>query len=176
MSYVLTVPYTELTSLSPSHEIMYSPRLPTILESRNTRGKFSFPSVVDSGADYCVFPATFGEMLGIDVRSGESSQMAGFGGSGDCFYHSLNVVVVIEGLIYRFQCFAGFSYLMNELGIGLLGRHGFFELFEEVIFSQRERVFRLKVPGNKPSMSLKASMLSKPTKLSSPPRRRKRKS
>lgn len=96
MSYVLTVPYTELTSLSPSHEIMYSPRLPTILESRNTRGKFSFPSVVDSGADYCVFPATFGEMLGIDVRNGESTQMSGFGGSGDCFYHSLNVVVVID--------------------------------------------------------------------------------
>ena len=70
LSHTLSVPYTELTSLPPNQGVMYSPRLPTILENDNVRTKFSFPSVVDSGADNCVFPATFGEMIGLNRETG----------------------------------------------------------------------------------------------------------
>ena len=130
---------------------MYSPRLPTILEWNNTRTKFSFPSVIDSGADYCVFPAIFGERLGLEVKKGRLTQMAGFGGGGECFYHKINVMALIDNKILRFECFAGFSERMNELGVGLLGRHGFFELFDEVSFDQRNRIFKLKLPEVKTS-------------------------
>jgi len=146
---VLTVPYTELTPVPPNQEVMYSPRLPTILEWNKTRSKFTFPSLVDSGADYCVFPANFGERLGLDIQKGRLAQMSGFGGRGQCFYHRVNVLVVINGKVWRFECFAGFSEQMNDLGMGLLGRHGFFELFEEVIFDQRKKVFKLKLLGRR---------------------------
>ena len=129
---------------------MYSPRLPTALEWGNARTPFSFPSVVDSGADYCVFSSEFGERLGIDVKSGQPSLASGFGGGGQWFYHKINALLVIDNLGIKFECFAGFSDQMNKLGIGLLGRHGFFELFEEVIFDQRNRIFKLKVPGERP--------------------------
>jgi len=129
---------------------MYSPRLPTALELGSCRTQFSFPSVVDSGADYCIFPLEFGERLGIDFKNLQSSPASGFGGGGHCFYHKINVLVVVENLGLKFECFAGFSDQMDKLGIGLLGRHGFFELFEEVIFDQRNRVFKLKVPGERP--------------------------
>ena len=132
---------------------MYSPRLPTTLEWNNTRTKFSFPSVVDSGADYCVFPANFGERLGLEVTKGRRAQMAGFGGGGECFYHKIGVLVLIENKIWRFECFAGFSERMNEMGIGLLGRHGFFELFDEIIFDQRNKLFKLKLSEAKTSSS-----------------------
>lgn len=128
---------------------MYSPRLPTILEWENSRTPFSFPSVVDSGADYCVFPATFGERLGLQVKKGQLTRMSGFGGGGECFYHKVNVVALIDQKILRFECFAGFSEQMNEMGIGLLGRHGFFELFDEIIFDQRNKLFKLNFPETK---------------------------
>lgn len=67
-----------------------------------------------------------------------------------CFYHKINVLVYIEGQIYRFACEAGFSDQMNNLGIGLLGRHGFFELFESVNFEQNNKVIKFIVSGNPP--------------------------
>ena len=132
---------------------MYSPRLPTALEYKNVRSQFYFASVVDSGADYCVFPANFGERLGINIKSGNPTPMSGFGGKGHCFYHPVKVLVVIDKRIWRFKCFAGFSEQMDELGIGLLGRHGFFELFEEVIFDQRNKIFKLKLLPKNPATS-----------------------
>lgn len=128
---------------------MYSPRLRTILEWNNTRTQFSFPSVVDSGADYCVFPAVFGERLGLDVKTGCLTKMSGFGGGGECFYHKVNVIVLVDNKILRFECFAGFSERMNEMGIGLLGRHGFFELFDEITFDQRNKLLKLNLPETK---------------------------
>jgi len=128
---------------------MYSPRLLTTLEWNNVRSEFFFQSVVDSGADYCVFPARFGEKIGIDIKRGKLATMSGFGGKGQCFYHQVKTLVVINKQIWRFECFAGFSEQMNGLGVGLLGRHGFFELFEEVIFDQRKKLFKLRLLGRR---------------------------
>ena len=111
-----------------------------------------FPSVVDSGADYCTFPAVFGERLGINIQSGLRMATVGLGGGDDLYFHNLKVMVVIENQAWSFECFAGFSRSMDNLGLGLLGRHGFFELFEEVIFEQRSRVFKLKVSGDRPKL------------------------
>ncbi len=149
MKRIFTVPYTELTPLPPARGIMYSPRLLTALEWKNVRNKFFFQSVVDSGADYCVFPASFGEKIGIDIKRGKPTPMSGFGGKGQCFYHRVKALVVISKQIWRFECFAGFSEQMNGLGIGLLGRHGFFELFSEVVFDQQNKIFKLRLSSKK---------------------------
>lgn len=109
-----------------------------------------FPSVVDSGADYCTFPAVFGARLGINIQSGIKMATVGLGGGDDLYFHNIKVLVVIENQAWSFDCFAGFSRSMDNLGLGLLGRHGFFELFEEVIFEQKNRVFKLKVSGERP--------------------------
>src|SRR3990167_1225336 len=80
--------------------------------------------------------------------------MAGFGGGGECFYNKINVMALIVDKVLRFECFAGFAERLNEMGIGLLGRHGFFELFDEIIFDQRNKLFRLKLPEMKTSIGL----------------------
>ena len=102
--------------------VMHSPRVMTVLEYNHMRGNFFFPSVVDSGADYCTFPAVFGERLGVNIQSGLRMPTAGLGGGDDLYFHTIDVVVVIEQQAWSFSCFAGFSRSMDSLGIGLLGR------------------------------------------------------
>ena len=123
----------------------------TNLEINSQSLNFSFFSVIDSGADHCVFPATFGERLGLDIKTGLHMPAAGFGGGDDLYFHKVKIWVQIEGGAWHWECHAGFSEGMNKLGVGLLGRLGFFELFEEVSFDQNNRMTRLKVHGDKPS-------------------------
>ena len=52
--------------------------------------------------------------------------------------------VIINDEPWKFECQAGFSTKMNAKGIGFLGRAGFFDLFQEVAFNQKVKMFRLK--------------------------------
>ena len=65
------------------------------------------------------------------------------------YFHTLHIGVVIRKQLWKFQCPAGFSIKMNEKGVGLLGRSGFFDLFEEVGFNQNKRMLRLKGDGSR---------------------------
>ncbi len=142
---------------------MFSPRVLTTLEFNKNRGNFYFPSVVDSGADYCTFPAAFGQRLGIDITSGLRMGTVGVGGGDDLYFHTIKVLVVIEQQAWHFDCFAGFSSSMDNLGLGLLGRHGFFELFEEVTFDQKNKIFKLKVPGDRTTLPPQAGAQTAPS-------------
>ena len=62
----------------------------------------------------------------------------------------IRVWVGIEGQAWHWECLAAFSRGTDNLGIGLLGRLGFFQLFEEVTFNQNQSIVTLKVPGDRP--------------------------
>ena len=100
---------------------------------------------MDSGADFCVFPARFGELIGIDIKKGELKPSFGVGGMESLYFHHIKVGLIIKGDIWKFSCYAGFSTKMNVKGTGLLGRNGFFDLFEEVSLNQNKRMFKLKL-------------------------------
>lgn len=42
--------------------------------------------LVDSGADFCIFDAQIGEILGIDIISGEKQEVWGITGVGEYYY------------------------------------------------------------------------------------------
>jgi len=105
---------------------------------------FDFPSVVDSGADFCVFPAKFGSIIGLDVKSGRSVITHGVGGEETLYFHKIMVGVYVRDQIWKFNTEAGFSYKMDKKGAGLLGRQGFFDQFTEVAFNQNKKMFRIK--------------------------------
>ncbi|MDO8674988.1 MAG: hypothetical protein Q7K71_02565 [Candidatus Omnitrophota bacterium] len=105
---------------------------------------FSFACIVDSGADYCVFPARYGEILGLNIESGRRLRSGGLGGGDVLYFHKVTVKVVLDGEPVQFHCRAGFSRTMDKAGIGFLGRHGFFELFEDVCFHEDKKKFVLK--------------------------------
>ncbi len=153
MSYSLVIPYTEIplpaAGTIPARTV-YSPMVGTTIEFNNQILPFHFLSVIDSGADHCVFPATYGERLGINIDSGIHMPAHGVGGADNWYFHNLKVWVAIEGQVWHWECSAAFSRGTDNLGIGLLGRMGFFELFEAVSFDQRNRRVTLIAPGDRP--------------------------
>ena len=129
---------------------MYSPRVRTFLSYRDKNQDVSFHSIIDSGADYCVFPAQFGENIGLKITEGDHLPSYGVGGKDTLYFHKIKINLVIEDETWKFDCFAGFSVRLNERGVGFLGRHGFFELFEEVSFNQNKRNVTLAGKDDKP--------------------------
>jgi len=93
-----------------------------------------YEALIDSGADFNIFNAEIGELLGIDIRSGKKVRFSGIAGEPfDVYLHSLNLE--IGG--WQFKIVAGFSYEISPYGFGILGQRGFFDLFRiKFIFSK----------------------------------------
>lgn len=141
----LIVPYTPEsctpTPPFPNQTVVWRPAVKTVLEHSNARLPYAFLSVIDSGADYCVFPAVFGEAIGIDVKNGKSHRAQGVAGGDTAYFHNVQVWVEIGGQPYYFSCWAGFMYSLESLG--LLGRQGFFGLFESITFKDEAQMVEL---------------------------------
>lgn len=146
MSYI-TVPYQKIQippRLDFPAKTIYAPILKTSLFHKNKERLFYFDSIVDSGADFCVFPANVGKAIGLDVSEGKNILTFGVGGKEMLYFHKVTVEVIIKDESWTFESYVGFSTKMNAKGIGFLGRDGFFNLFQEVTFNQRVKMFRLK--------------------------------
>ncbi len=90
-------------------------------------GKFiRYEALIDSGADFNIFNAEIGELLGIDIRSGKKIKFSGIAGEPfDVYFH--NLTLEIGGWQYKIA--AGFSYQISPYGFGVLGQRGLFDLF-----------------------------------------------
>lgn len=82
---------------------------------------FLIDCVVDSGADFCVFPAKMGKAIGLDIYEGESIITNGIGGKEILYFHKVKVEVFIKDEPWTFECRAGFSTKLNTKGIGFFG-------------------------------------------------------
>jgi hypothetical protein len=79
--------------------------------------------IVDSGAVFCVFDASFAKYLDLDLRAGERSLATGIGGSRPLWLHNIYLHIPGGRVLIR----AGFQE--NLPVAGLLGMSGFFEHF-----------------------------------------------
>ena len=81
---------------------------------------------MDSGADFCIFDAEIGELLGIDVKSGEKQMVGGITGVMEPYYiHPLTIRA--GGWAHNIK--AGFLPNISKLGYGVVGQKGFFDNF-----------------------------------------------
>jgi hypothetical protein len=81
--------------------------------------------LIDSGADFCIFSGDFGELLGMDVKSGERYQFTGVGGKPLTGYiHRIGITVAPLPTI---NVDAVFSYELNDQNVGILGQRCFFD-------------------------------------------------
>lgn len=146
---VLKIPYTEIPSTAceafPEEKIKYIPTVLTTLEHKRMVSPFLFRSIIDSGADNCIFPAIYGRMLNMQVEAGKKYPYFGATGSGLAYFHHLKVWIEIEKKPHSFEGYCGFADALTEVGYGLLGRHGFFDLFRSVKFSQNEKLVELEL-------------------------------
>lgn len=100
------------------------PVIPIELISQNRSVKHEV--LVDSGADFCIFDAQIGEILGIDVEKGEPQPVSGITGATETYYvHAITIKV--GG--WPFSIHAGFLPNIARLGYGVVGQRGFFDLF-----------------------------------------------
>ena|SRR5690242_18173391 len=95
-------------------------------------------TLVDSGATDCIFSASLGEALGIDVRSGSSHEF-------QTYDRQKN-----KGYIHKVQLqVPGFSHWINIDAVfidaevaSILGQQGFFESYQ-VVFERFKRQFEI---------------------------------
>jgi hypothetical protein len=84
-------------------------------------------SLIDSGADVCLFPSDVGRMLGIKIEAGPELAFQGVSGVSEVAYlHRVDLVV--RGLS-SITLDVGFTNSL-AVGTGLLGQRGFFEQFQ----------------------------------------------
>jgi hypothetical protein len=100
-----------------------------------------FEAIIDSGSSGCIFHASIGRAIGLDIEKGEVLRTLGIAGSAREFLHDISLSVAGEIIATR----AGFS---DDLPIaGILGMKGFFEHFR-IVFDpiahgvELERIFR----------------------------------
>jgi len=86
----------------------------------------NYEALVDSGADFCIFDAQMGEILGIDVMNGEEKKVFGITGVAENYYVH-EVTIKVGGWPYRVE--AGFLPAIARMGYGVLGQKGFFDMF-----------------------------------------------
>jgi hypothetical protein len=93
-----------------------------------------YEALIDSGADFNIFNAEIGELLGINIRSGKKVKFSGIAGEPfEVYLH--NLTLEVGG--WQYKIVAGFSYQISPYGFGILGQKGFFDLFRiKFIFSR----------------------------------------
>jgi predicted aspartyl protease len=116
----------------------FRPFVPIIL----SKGRKATPPVyalVDSGADFNLFPAHAATILGIDLKKGGKKEIYGVGdGKVIAYKHRVKIHIAK----YSFDTEVYFS---ERQKLSLLGRTGFFNLFDRINFNQKKKsvLFRM---------------------------------
>ena len=122
------IPRIELDKKQLPEEI-YFPFIP-IRIAHDRKLSLPFRALVDSGATRNLLPAALGIQAGIDILSGERVKIFGIGRKEITAYtHKIKVHLDL----LSFETEADFSL---DQDIPLLGREGFFNLFQKVIFDE----------------------------------------
>lgn len=93
--------------------------------------------LIDSGADHNMFHAETGELIGLDVKSGEAIEFWGVTGEKQkAYFHRIGIE--IGG--HRHQVYCGFVYNFKNLTYGILGQDDFFKLYAVEFDLSKERI------------------------------------
>jgi hypothetical protein len=129
--------YTEIRNHQDPHKPFNRPYL--IVRLLNGDRHKDVISLVDSGADVCLFHSDIGRMLGIEIEAAPELAFQGVSGVREVAYlHRVDLVV--RGLS-SITLDVGFTNSM-AVGTGLLGQHGFFEQFQ-INFQLNHQSFEL---------------------------------
>jgi len=123
-----------------NYNSVFRPVIP--IKLKNAEQEIGYEVLVDSGADFCVFDAEMGEVIGIDVKKGKPNEVFGVGGKVSIYYLH-KVKIEVGGLDYEIE--AGFmpNVSGHVMRYGLVGQKGFFENFV-VKFDFKKKEIELK--------------------------------
>jgi len=107
------------------------------LSIRQGNGQIRYEALIDSGADFCIFHAELGRLLGLDIEKGMRKKFGGVTGqTGIAFIHA--VTLDLGGFEVETEC--GFSDDISRDGYGILGQDGFFDNFKVTFDRRSEKV------------------------------------
>jgi hypothetical protein len=101
---------------------------------RNGEKSYTTMAIVDSGADFCVFPTKVAEQLGIDIPNDHDTIFTGTADTSQVAYFATVQATIwnanVDEAPIEFDLYAGFCDTLDHVGMGLLGQEGFFSRFE----------------------------------------------
>ena len=116
----------------PDRKFNYRPVIPVHLYNVDLTKSINYYVLLDSGADYNLFHAEIGELIGIDNHEeGKEQLLYGIEGEGiKSYFH--DIVIEIGG--WKYKTYSGFTDFggskLNKMPYGLLGQEGFFNYFK----------------------------------------------
>jgi len=84
-------------------------------------------ALIDSGADINIFHGEIADLLGINLKNGERGEVSGITQGETQAYYIHSVTISVGGWKYKTK--VAFMPTLSQNGHGLLGQHGFFNLF-----------------------------------------------
>lgn len=121
----------------PDHKFAQRPVIPITIKHLNK--KIDYLTLIDSGADFCIFHSEIGEYLGLDIKSGKKLEF--FGVTGDkkvSYFHKVTLNIGGHDKV----CYCGFApdFTANKMPYGILGQKGFFEIFKVSMDYKKNRI------------------------------------
>jgi len=94
-----------------------------------------FLAIADTGSPYCLFQASMGKAIGLDLEAGEEHPISGVVAGAELTAHFHRICLSVEDT-WTVEVFAGF---LEGFSVGaLLGRRGFFDTFS-VLFDHSKQ-------------------------------------
>ena len=136
----LSIEYTELPGLDKNGKpgLIGRPVLDFTLNYKHGR-MISTTGLLDSGADYNLFPGEWCRALGINISKGIPVNISGIGSRiplQGYRHHGIKIYLPE----YSFETAIDFCM---EQGTALLGRHGFFDKFKRITFEDQKTTVTL---------------------------------
>lgn len=136
MSRTIYSPYTEFPIVDSTNKIIgsiFKPMVDIMFTYKHSLPTTAVAAVVDSGADYNLFPVAVATALKIDLKKAPKKSIIGIGGK-VIEAHTSPITIIFESELIHTE--ADFT---DEGNYVLLGRNGFFDYFEYVKFSEESR-------------------------------------
>lgn len=93
----------------------------SIINEHSKKHIIQLPCLVDTGADFCMLPSDFADLLGHDLKTGTPIQFGGIGGSANGYIHSN--LIEVGGFVFK----CDFVFSDNcATDNGILGHDAFF--------------------------------------------------
>jgi len=136
----INIEYTQLPGLNKKGEpgLIGRPVLDFTLNYKHSR-MFSTAGLLDSGADYNLFPGEWCRVLGINLTKGMPVDISGIGSRVPLKgyrHHGIKIYLP------KFSFETAIDFCMEQ-GTALLGRTGFFDKFKRIIFENQKQIATL---------------------------------
>ncbi len=132
-------PYIPLPIRDKNNNIVqiFKPMVVVRLCFKHKLSPYPFSCLLDSGSDMNLFPSCFAQNIGIKLEDGEEIKIRGIGDIEiKAYRHKVQLYLDKK----HFETTIDFS---NYQQFALLGRNGFFNHFNQVIFKEKEKIVEL---------------------------------